>query len=70
MKKLFIRFTENHKELWKFIKFILTCASTSILYFVVYYLCEYVFFKNLNSTPVTDNPVLSFLGIKFVGTVV
>ena len=66
--KAFTRFTENHKELWKFIKFILTCASTSILYFVVYYLCEYVFFYYLNATPVTDNPVLSFLGIKFVGT--
>ena len=49
-------------------KFILTCGGTSILYFVVYYLCEYVFFKHLNATPVTDNPVLSFLGIQFVGT--
>ena len=68
MKKAFTRFTENHKELWKFVKFILTCGGTSILYFVVYYLCEYVFFKHLNATPVTDNPVLSFLGIQFVGT--
>ena len=68
MEKAFTRFTENHKELWKFVKFILTCGGTSILYFVVYYLCEYVFFKHLNATPVTDNPVLSFLGIQFVGT--
>ena len=37
MKTFFTRFTENHKELWKFVKFILTCASTSILYFVVYF---------------------------------
>ena len=66
--KAFTRFTENHKELWKFIKFLITCGGTSILYFVVYYLCEYVFFKSLNATPVTDNPVLSFLGIQFVGT--
>lgn len=61
-------FTTKHAEIWKFIKFTLTGASTSIIYFAVYYLCEYVIFKSLNATPVTDSAVLDFLGIKFVGT--
>lgn len=68
MKSKFTAFTEKHAEIWKFIKFTFTGASTSILYFIVYYLCEYIFFKSLNQTRVTDNAVLSFLGIKFVGT--
>ena len=61
-------FTSKHAEIWKFIKFTLTGASTSIIYFVLYYLCEYVIFKPLNATPVTDNAILDFLKIKFVGT--
>ena len=67
MKKSFKRFIEKHAEIWKFIKFTFTGASTSVLELGVYMLLQYVVFKSLNETPVTDNPVLAFLGIEYKG---
>ncbi|MBQ7546179.1 MAG: hypothetical protein IJT41_04335 [Clostridia bacterium] len=60
-------FTQKHKELWKFIKFTFTGASTSILEMAVFALLQYVVFRSLNEMPVTDNAVLSFLGIQYKG---
>ena len=60
-------FIQKHQELWKFIKFTFTGLSTTLLYYVVYYLLYYVVFKSLNNVPVSDNAVLSFLGIQYKG---
>lgn len=60
-------FVDKHAEIWKFIKFTFTGASTSILEMAVYALLLYIVFKNLNTVPVTDNAVLSFLGIEYKG---
>lgn len=67
MNERILRFTEKYKELWKFIKFTFTGASTSILEMAVFALLQYVIFKSLNEVPVTDNAVLSFLGIEYKG---
>jgi putative flippase GtrA len=60
-------FIQKHQEIWKFIKFTFTGLSTTLLYYAVYYLMYYVIFKSLNNVPVTDNAVLSFLGIQYKG---
>ncbi len=57
----------KYKELWKFIKFAFTGASTSILEMAVFAFLQYVVFKSLNEVPVTDNAILSFLGIEYKG---
>lgn len=67
MKKKFLKFAEKHAEIWKFIKFSFTGASTSILEMAVFAFLQYVIFKSLNQTPVTDNAVLAFLGIEYKG---
>lgn len=67
MKKKFLKFVEKHAEIWKFIKFTFTGASTSILEMAVFAFLQYVIFKSLNQTPVTDNAVLAFLGIEYKG---
>lgn len=63
LKKL----TEKHAELWKFIKFTFTGASTSVLELGIFMFLQYVVFKSLNEVPVTDSPILSFLGISYKG---
>ncbi|MBQ7543004.1 MAG: GtrA family protein [Clostridia bacterium] len=60
-------FIQKHQEIWKFIKFTFTGASTSILEMAVFALLQYVVFRSLNETPVTDNPVLAFLHIEYKG---
>lgn len=60
-------FTEKHAEIWKFIKFTFTGASTSVLELAVFALLQYAVFKSLNQVPVTDSPILSFLGIEYQG---
>ena len=66
-KNKFLAFIEKHGEIWKFIKFTFTGASTSVLELGVFALLQYVVFKSLNQVPVTDNAVLSFLGIEYKG---
>lgn len=60
-------FTEKHNEIWKFIKFTFTGASTSILELGVFALLQYAVFASLNSVPITDNPIMNFLGIEYEG---
>ncbi len=67
MKEKFKAFTEKHAEVWKFVKFSFTGASTSILDMAVFSLLFYVVFKSMNQTPVTNSPILAFLGIKYKG---
>ena len=67
MKEKITAFTEKHSELWKFVKFTFTGASTSVLELGVFMFLQYVVFKPLNVTPVTDNAVLNFLGIEYKG---
>ena len=63
----FASFIQKHNEIWKFIKFSFTGASTSILEMTVFALLQYVVFKSLNEVPVTNNAVFSFLGIEYKG---
>lgn len=67
MKTSFKKFIEKHAEIWKFIKFTFTGASTSVLELAVFMLLQHIVFKSLNQTPVTDSPVLAFLGIEYKG---
>ena len=67
MKNKLIAFTEKHSEIWKFIKFSFTGASTSVLELGVFLFLQYWVFKSLNEVPVTDNAILSFLGIEYKG---
>lgn len=67
MNEKILKFTKKYKEFWKFIKFTFTGASTSVLEMVVFALLQYVVFKSLNEVPVTDNAILSFLGIEYKG---
>ncbi len=60
-------FIDKHSEIWKFIKFSFTGASTSVLELGVFMFLQYVVFKSLNQVPVTDNAFLSFLGIEYKG---
>lgn len=67
MEERIVNFTQKHAEIWKFIKFTFTGASTSVLELGVFMFLQYCVFKSLNLTPVTDNAVLSFLGIEYKG---
>ena len=65
MKQKLKQFTDKHAEIWKFIKFTFTGVSTSVLELAVFMFLQYVVFRSLNAVPVTDNPILSFLGIEY-----
>lgn len=67
MKEKWVAFTKKHAEIWKFIKFTFTGASTSVLELAVFAFLQYVVFKSMNTTPVMDNAVLHFLGIQYKG---
>lgn len=67
MKEKAVLFVDKHKEIWKFIKFTFTGASTSILEMAVYALLQYVVFSSLQGVPVENSPILSFLGIEYKG---
>lgn len=67
MKEKALLFTEKHREIWKFIKFTFTGASTSILEMAVYALLQYVVFSSLQGVPVENSPILTFLGIEYKG---
>lgn len=60
-------FTRRHGELWKFVKFNFTVIVTSALDIGLYMLLLYTVFRPLNSNPLPDNALLSFLGIRYEG---
>ncbi len=67
MKEKAKAFIEKHSEIWKFIKFTFTGASTSILEMAVYAALQYGVFRSLQGVPVENSPVLEFLGIEYKG---
>ena len=67
LKDSLVSFTQKHAEIWKFIKFTFTGASTSVLELAVFAVLQYGVFRSLNQVPVTDNAILSFLGIEYKG---
>lgn len=67
MKEKAKAFVEKHSEIWKFIKFTFTGASTSILEMAVYAALQYGVFRSLQGVPVENSPVLEFLGIEYKG---
>jgi putative flippase GtrA len=67
IKEKVMKFAGKYTEIWKFIKFAFTGASTSVLELAVFWLLQYVIFRSLNEVPVTDNALLSFLGIEYKG---
>ena len=69
MKEKAKAFVEKHSEIWKFIKFTFTGASTSILEMAVYAALQYGVFRSLQGVPVENSPVLEFLGIEYKGYV-
>lgn len=54
-------FTEKHAELWKFIKFSLVGASSTLVEMGVFYLLQYVVFKSILHNPLPENAVLNLL---------
>lgn len=67
MKEKAKAFVEKHSEIWKFIKFTFTGASTSILEMAVYAALQYGVFRSLQGVPVENSPALEFLGIEYKG---
>lgn len=67
MKEKAKAFVEKHSEIWKFIKFTFTGASTSILEMAVYAALQHGVFRSLQGVPVENSPVLEFLGIEYKG---
>ena len=67
MKEKAKAFVEKHSEIWKFIKFTFTGASTSILEMAVYAVLQYGVLRSLQGVPVENSPVLEFLGIEYKG---
>lgn len=65
-KDKIIKFVNKHAEIWKFIKFTFTGASTSVLELAVFWVLQYVVFKSLNEVPL---PITLFflLGIEYKG---
>ncbi|MCD7826987.1 MAG: GtrA family protein [Clostridiales bacterium] len=62
MKEKFKSFVDKHKEIWKFIKFAFTGASTSILQLLVDLFCLYVVFASMKDQAV-ENEFLVWLGV-------
>lgn len=67
MKNKITAFINKHEEIWKFIKFSFTGASTSVLELGIFMFLQYIVFKSLNEVRVTDNAILAFLGIEYKG---
>ena len=55
------KFTEKHAELWKFIKFSIVGASSTLVEMGVFYLLQYVVFKSILHDPLPENAVLELL---------
>ena len=60
-------FAGKHAELWKFIKFNITVIITSALDICVYMVLLYYVFAPLNTQPLPESELLSFLGIRYKG---
>ena len=62
----FRRFTENHPEVWKFIKFSIMGGSSSVIELIVHMVFLNTVFAALTSVAIT-NPTLNMIGITSKG---
>ncbi len=60
-----VKFTEKYAELWKFIKFSIVGFSSTIVELGVFYLLQYVVFKNILDAPMPENAFFKF--VSFTG---
>ena len=60
-----VKFTEKYAELWKFIKFSIVGFSSTLVELGVFYLLQYVVFKNTLTAPMPDNAFFHF--VSFTG---
>ena len=60
-----VKFTEKYAELWKFIKFSIVGFSSTIVELGIFYLLQYVVFKNILTAPMPDNAFFKF--VSFTG---
>ena len=60
-------FSEKHPELWKLIKFNISVFVTSALDIISYLFLLYFVLRGINRVPLSDNAILSLLGIKYKG---
>lgn len=60
-------FIKNHNEIWKFIKFTIAGASSSIIELGIFMILQYTVFKELNQIEIINSNTLSFLGIHYKG---
>ena len=60
-----VKFTEKYAELWKFIKFSIVGFSSTIIELAVFYLLQYVVFKDTLTAPMPDNWFFKF--VSFTG---
>ena len=61
MKKFFKAFPEKYPKLWEFIKFIFTAFSTTILYYIIFWIGQATLVEPLKDVQV-HSKILSFLG--------
>jgi len=62
MKEKFKAFTEKHSQIWEFIKFVFTACSTTILYYIIFWVVDAILEKPLAGIEVHSS-ILHFLGI-------
>ncbi|MBQ6381231.1 MAG: hypothetical protein IJJ41_06510 [Clostridia bacterium] len=62
MKEKFKAFTEKHAQIWEFIKFVFTACSTTILYYIIFWVVDAILEKPLAGIEV-NSAILHFLGI-------
>ena len=61
MKEKFQAFTQKHAQLWEMIKFVFTACSTTIVYYIIFWVVGAILKKPLAGVSV-DNAILHFLG--------
>lgn len=65
-KKDVLSFTQEHEELWKFIKFSFAGVSSTIVEFGVYFFLIYVPFRDLRADPYTFLQIFHYDGIGYM----
>lgn len=65
-KNPFVKWTEKHAEIWKFIKFSIAGGGSSAVELVVHMVLLSAVFKSLTQVPIT-NPTLNMIGIQSKG---
>lgn len=61
MKEKFTAFTEKHARVWEFVKFVFTACSTTVLYYIIFWIGQATLTEPLKDV-VVDSAILKFLG--------